>query len=35
LTGHLVFQGIKTVLGLPNAKLDFTDSLIIIKFFVP
>ena len=35
LTGHLVLQGIKTVLGLPNAKLDFTDSLIIIKFFVP
>jgi hypothetical protein len=35
LLGHLVSQGIKTELGLPNTKLDFTNSLIIIKFFVP
>ncbi|MGN6631585.1 MAG: hypothetical protein ACTHKP_05030 [Nitrososphaeraceae archaeon] len=35
LIGHLISQGIKTELGLPNTKLDFTDSLIIIKFFIP
>ena len=35
LIGHLISQGIKTELGLPNAKLDFTNNLIIIKFFVP
>lgn len=35
LMEHLISEGIKTVLGLPNAKLEFTNSLIIIKFFVP
>ena len=35
LIGHLIIQGIKTELGVPNAKLEFTDSLIIIKFFAP
>jgi hypothetical protein len=31
LIGHLISQ----VVGLPNAMLDFTNNLIIIKFFVP
>ncbi len=35
LIGNLISQGIKTGLGLPNPKLDFTDNLITIKFFVP
>jgi hypothetical protein len=35
LIGHLISQGIKTELGLPNAILDFTNNLIIIKFSVP
>jgi hypothetical protein len=35
LIGHLISQGIKTELGLSNAKLDFTNNLIIIKFVVP
>ncbi|HYZ59096.1 MAG TPA: hypothetical protein VE544_05510 [Nitrososphaeraceae archaeon] len=35
LIGHLISQGIKTELGLLNATLDFTNNLIIIKFFVP
>jgi hypothetical protein len=26
LIGHLISQGIKTELGLPNTKLDFTDT---------
>lgn len=32
--GHVISQGIETDLGL-NAKLDFSKSSIIIKFFVP
>jgi hypothetical protein len=35
LIGHLISQGIKSELGVPNTMLDFTNNLIIIKFFVP
>lgn len=35
LIGHLISEGIKTELGIPNVMLNFTNNLIIIKFFVP
>ena len=34
LIGHLISEGIKTELGIPNVMLNFTNNLIIIKFFV-
>ena len=35
LIGHLISEGIKTELDIPNVMLNFTNNLIIIKFFVP